>query len=192
MRKSMIMAVALAFATVACNQPETASAPAETNAAPSASGGISIAYVNMDTLQVKYGHYKTLADQLKKEIEVADQNIRKKQKALQESYALFEQKAPTMTQEELQYYSQDIQRTEQNVMMEQQRMESELMQKQQVIFEELQVELDSVLSIIKADQNLDFVFTYPIGSGLLAVNEKFDITVAVTEKLNAIHETIEE
>ena len=187
-------AVAGLFMFTACNQTETTSAvaPQSNNNTETSATGVALAYVNMDTLQVKYLHYKKIADQLKSEIEAADQEMRKKQNALQENYAQFQKMAPEMTQEELQYYGQDLQQSEQKIMAQQQALENDLMQKQQIIMDNLKVELDSVLTTIRTNNNLDFIFTYPIGSGLLSVNQNFDITLEVTDALNAFHVEEEE
>jgi len=185
----LLAAVAVLFYLVLGNK-NTTEEPVKEVTLPSVSAtGLSVAYINMDTLQVYYNRFKNLREDFLKEAKQAEQILIKKQEGFQQSVALFEQQAPKMSQAEFERYRADLEQTRQRVLMEQQQMEQTLMAKEQEMMVEMQAEVDSVLAMIKIENNLDFVFSYPQGSGLLYANDKYDITALVTEKLNALRPT---
>ena len=110
----------------------------------------------------------------------------------QENVKIFEEKAPTMSQQEFEYYRNDLEQTRGKMMQDQQEVERSLMGREQELMLLMKNEVDSVLNMIKTENHLDFVFTYPLGSGLLYADDSYDITPLVTEKLNALRPTSNE
>ena len=150
------------------------------------SEGLSVAYVNMDSLQVYYNYYKELMEEFQAEAKRAEEALLKKQSVFQENVKIFEEKAPTMSQQEFEYYRSDLEQTRGKMMQDQQEVERGLMGREQELMLLMKQEVDSVLDMIKTENHLDFVFTYPLGSGLLYADDSYDITPLVTEKLNAL------
>ncbi len=182
----LLAAVAVLFYLVLGNKNAVEDPVKAVNLPSVSETGLSVAYVNMDTLQVYYNHFKNLREGFLEEAKKAEQILIKKQEGFQQSVALFEQQAPKMSQAEFERYRADLEQTRNRVLAEQQQMEQVLMQKEQDLMIEMQAEVDSVLAMIKQENNLDFVFTYPQGSGLLYANVEYDITALVTQKLNAL------
>ena len=150
------------------------------------SEALSVAYVNMDSLQLYYNYYKELMEEFQEEAEKAEASLKRKQTGFQESIALFERMAPTMNEQEFERNRADLENTRQRLLMDQQEIERGLMAREQELMLLMKEEVDSVLIMIKAENHLDFVFTYPLGSGLLYADDSYDITPLVTEKLNAL------
>ena len=94
-----------------------------------------------------------------------------------------------MSQQEFEYYRNDLEQTRGKMMQDQQEVERSLMGREQELMLVMKEEVDSVLNMIKTENHLDFVFTYPLGSGILYADDSYDITPLVTEKLNALRPT---
>ena len=182
----LLAAVAVLFYLVLGNKSEPTQ-EGKVVTLPTADGkGLSVAYVNMDSLQVYYNYYKELMEEFQAEAKSAEDALLKKQSMFQENVKLFEEKAPTMTQQEFEYYRSDLEQTRAKMMQDQQEVERGLMGREQELMLLMKQEVDSVLDMIKTENHLDFVFTYPLGSGLLYADDSYDITPLVTEKLNAL------
>ena len=133
-----------------------------------------------------YNYYKELMEEFQAEAKKAEEALLKKQSVFQENVKIFEEKAPTMSQQEFEYYRNDLEQTRGKMMQDQQEVERSLMGREQELMLVMKEEVDSVLNMIKMENHLDFVFTYPLGSGLLYADDSYDITPLVTEKLNAL------
>lgn len=182
----LLAAVAVLFFLVLSDQNQPVQEEKEVVLPPSDFEGLSIAYVNMDSLQVHYNYYKEIMEDFQAEAKQAEEALRKKQSVFQENVRVFEEKAPTMNQQEFEYYRNDLEQNRNKMMADQQEVQRSLMDREQELTLLVQEELDSVLNAIKSENHLDFVFTYPLGSGLLYADESHDITPMVTEKLNAL------
>lgn len=182
----LLAAVAVLFYLVLGSKSEPTQEAKVVTLPSAASEGLSVAYVNMDTLQVYYNYYKELMEEFQAEAKQAEEALLKKQSVFQENVKIFEEKAPTMSQQEFEYYRSDLEQTRGKMMQDQQEVERSLMGREQELMLVMKEEVDSVLNMIKMENHLDFVFTYPLGSGLLYADDSHDITPLVTEKLNAL------
>lgn len=182
----LLAAVAVLFYLVLGSKSEPAQGAKVVTLPSAASEGLSVAYVNMDSLQVYYNYYKELMEEFQAEAKKAEEALLKKQSVFQENVKIFEEKAPTMSQQEFEYYRNDLEQTRGKMMQDQQEVERSLMGREQELMLVMKEEVDSVLNMIKMENHLDFVFTYPLGSGLLYADDSYDITPLVTEKLNAL------
>lgn len=185
----LLAAVAVLFYLVLGSKSEPAKEAKVVTLPSAASEGLSVAYVNMDSLQVYYNYYKELMEEFQAEAKKAEEALLKKQSVFQENVKIFEEKAPTMSQQEFEYYRNDLEQTREKMMQDQQEVERSLMGREQELMLVMKEEVDSVLNMIKTENHLDFVFTYPLGSGLLYADDSYDITPLVTEKLNALRPT---
>jgi Skp family chaperone for outer membrane proteins len=120
-------------------------------------------------------------------MESAQRQLESRQQGFQESYSLFQQMAPSMSEAELARNQEDLMGLQQQLVGLQQELEQDLMEKEGELLMKLKTEIDSVLVITKDEIGLDFVFTYQPGSPLLYANESFDITKGVVQKLNSWH-----
>lgn len=193
MKKGILAIISGVIVLAACTKSEnTASTGSvgtvnESVTAPSTEGDLRLAYINMDSLEVKFTHYKKQKDQLEAEYKAGEQSVMQMQKGFEESVALFESQAPGMTNEQRATYEQDLMNTRQRVLMQQQQIEQDIMAKNQMMLENLMEDLDSVLVVVKGEHNFDFIFSYP-GTGLIDANEEHDITDIIVGKLNALHQ----
>jgi outer membrane protein len=188
----LLVAVAVLFYLVLGTKGEPTQEAKVVTLPSAASEGLSVAYVNMDSLQVYYNYYKELMEEFQAEAKGAEEALLKKQSVFQENVKIFEEKAPTMSQQEFEYYRNDLEQTRGKMMQDQQEVERSLMGREQELMLLMKNEVDSVLNMIKTENHLDFVFTYPLGSGLLYADDSYDITPLVTEKLNALRPTSNE
>src|SRR5210317_68403 len=96
-----------------------------------------IAYIDMDTLKATFSYYGELNDEMEKEMESAQQYLEQRQMRFQESYELFQQMAPSMSEEELAKNQQDLMNLQQQLVSVQQDLEQELMKKENDLLGEL-------------------------------------------------------
>ncbi|MCT4623702.1 MAG: OmpH family outer membrane protein [Schleiferiaceae bacterium] len=188
----LLISVGILFFLVLDKDKSKGEEPKVVTLPPSNSEGLSIAYVDMDSLQVYYNYYKELMEEFQAEAKRAEEALLKKQSVFQENVKLFEEKASTMSQQEFEYYRNDLEQTRNKMIMDQQEVERGLMAKEQELMLLMKEEVDSVLGMIKNENHLDFVFTYPLGSGLLYADQSHDITPLVLDKLNGLRPSNDE
>lgn len=148
--------------------------------------GARIAYVNIDSLQEKYGYWKTETEALASEQAKLEAEIQSAAQKLQNDYMALQQKAQSGTLSEAEGRA-----TQQRLAQAQQQLEnrratlSEQFQNKQVAFSErLQKNIDEYLEIFNKDKKYDFILSYSKAGQILHANKALDITEEVLKGLN--------
>ena len=180
---SLLMAVASC-----CNKCPNEKCPIMKGDSISVAGGISIAYVKMDSLLLNYNVYKEMSQELLREEENARASLNKKASALQKEVEDFQNKVQHNA-----FLTQERALSEQDRLLKKQKdlqelgikLEQELLVKQQKMTEKLNAVIDSTINEYNNKAGYDFIFTNTGKDNLLFGAEKYNITSEILEILNA-------
>lgn len=147
---------------------------------------LNIVYVNTDTLLNQYTLFRDQQKAISAREESADAKLKAQARALEREIMMLNEKASkgTMTPKDLQAEEQRLTIKQQQLMSDQEAITKELMAESSRINDALQQEITSTLRVIQAQYNYDYVLSYGGGSPVLAVNDSFDITNEVINRLN--------
>lgn len=164
-------------------RPET---PDEQIVTPNSGKGAHIVYVNVDTLLNNYELFKARQKSISEREQQEDARLRTRGKSLEREIMALQEKAAggTMTPKDLKLEEERLMRKQQEFLADQERITKQLMEESTRINDELQAEIVRVIRSLKTDKEYDFVLSYGIGSPVLAVNDKLDITAVVLRELN--------
>ena len=151
-----------------------------------ADNALNIVYVNTDTLLNQYTLFRDQQKAISAREESADAKLKAQARALEREIMMLNEKASkgTMTPKDLQAEEQRLALKQQQLMSDQEAITKELMAESSRINDALQLEITSTLRVIQAQYNYDYVLSYGGGSPVLAVNDSFDITNEVINRLN--------
>lgn len=186
---SLIALVALASA---CDRNDAASGvtpivDVPVGARDGAAAGARVAFVNVDTLLNNYGYLRAQSDILQQRGADADASLQRRGRAFQQEVQQVQQRAQAgeMTQQQMQDEQTRLASKEQELAAERDRITQELSGESQRLQAELQTALQREVSAIQAAEGYDYVLSYGAGSNVLAVNDAYDLTARVLERLNA-------
>lgn len=164
-------------------KPET---PEEQIGTSNSGVGTHIVYVNVDTLLNNYELFKARQKSISEREQQEDARLRTRGKSLEREIMALQEKAAggTMTPKDLKLEEERLMRKQQEFLADQERITKQLMEESTRINDELQAEIVRVIRSLKTDEEYDFVLSYGIGSPVLAVNDKLDITDVVLRELN--------
>ncbi len=185
MKKYMMMAAAAVLALASCNNaaPKMDEKPANDSAA---TGGLKIAYVEVDSLMTQYEFCKEFTLILQKKSNNARNTLNSKGQALQNAMANFQQKLNNngfTSREQAESQQAAIQRQQQSLQELQARLESELAQETQKYNEALRDSLMHLLNDYNKDKKYDLILTKQ-GDNILYAAPRFDITKDIINGLN--------
>lgn len=151
-----------------------------------ASGNISVAYVNSDTILAKYTLVKHIREELEKNTVKYETELKNRQSAFEKDASYFQEQVSKKTISEA-----SAQEVYASLMQEQQKLydlrekySSEISKKE---FDMNQLLLDSLNNFLKRynkRMNFDYIFSYNRGGSILTANDSLDITDEVLEQLN--------
>lgn len=165
------------------NDPETN----EMSETADAVGG-KFAYVNSDSLLANYNYYEEVATALDEKRGKLQTEYLRRAEALQKQIEDFQRTYTNMTVPQAQAVEENLMQRRQSLGQYQESISQQLMQEEALITQRLYENLSNYLKKYGAENNLQIVFTYTPGSGLLYANEGLDITDQVIEALNLEHE----
>ena len=183
MNKYMMMAAGAVLALASCNNasPKMDEQPAA--AEPASTGGLKIAYVEVDSLMTQYEFCKEFT--LKKSNN-ARNTLNQKGQQLQNAAANFQQKLQNngfTSREQAESQQAAIQRQQQSLQELQARLENELATETQKYNEALRDSLMHFLDAYNKDKKYDLILTKQ-GDNILYAAKRFDITNDVINGLN--------
>ncbi|MFA6152058.1 MAG: OmpH family outer membrane protein [Chitinophagaceae bacterium] len=166
-----------------CNNKTNTAAPAANTGGPSSG---KIAYVNVDTLQVKYKFWKTEADALTAEQASVESELQRSAQQLQNDIAAFQQKAQTgaLSETEGKAAQQRLGQMQQSLETRRTTLAEQLQAKQMAFSEKLQKNIDEYLAIYNKDNKYDYIMSYTKSGQILYANKALDITEDVLKGLN--------
>ena len=186
MKKYMFMAAAAIVALASCNNasPKMDEQPATAN--DNATGGVKIAYVEVDSLMTQYEFCKEFTLILQKKSNNARNTLNQKGQALQSAMANFQQKLNNngfTSREQAESQQAAIQRQQQSLQELQARLENELGKETAKYNEGLRDSLQHFLAAYIKDKKYDLILTKQ-GDNILLANKRYDITNDVINGLN--------
>ncbi len=190
----IVMAViSISFSNCKNAQESTPSVPvvkdAVTATQAAAIPNAKVAFVNIDSLQEKYGYFKQQRANFEQKERNLASSLESKGTQLQKDMIAFQQKAQsgTVPPAQLQKEEQDLMRRQQGLTGDRDRRAKELMDETAKFNENLQKKLGEILAQLQKDKGFDYVVSHSKngGSPFLYVNEKMDITNEVVTILNA-------
>lgn len=180
-------AFAALLATVACDQGATATATDVDGAGASASG-LRLAHVNIDSVLAGYAYLSEQTAILEQRQQDASAEFERRARKLQGQLESFQRRAQAgnLTPKQIENEQRALQRSDQELTAEQQRLvyefQGEGARLQSAVVTALRREVDA----LQAERGYDYVLSYGGGtSGVLAVNEAYDLTREVLARMNA-------
>ena len=160
---SLIMNVVLAIAVAVLyylhfndRQPATASMSAK----PAEAKGRTIVYVNVDSLLTKYDFFKDTQKVLESKRFQLENELATKGRNLQNKVAFFQQRAPTMTQEQGRATEASLQKEQQDILAYRERAAQNLAAEEQTKNKQLYDQIYDYLKKVNAQNKYEFVLGY--------------------------------
>lgn len=179
---SVLATVAFMAAVVSCQAPVSSNS----NVAAADSVSASIAYINTDSLLIKYEYAKKLSDEIMSKEESSRANFNQKARVFQQDAIEFQRKVQNngfLSLERAQKEEQRLQKVQQELAELEQSLTAELMKEQQRINMELRDTLNNFLSTFAAGK-YKLILSNTMGDNVLYSAPGVDITNEVVSKLN--------
>lgn len=147
-------------------------------------GGMRIAYIEIDSLTAQYEFAKETSLELEKKGTNARNTIQSKSQQLERNVANFQQKLQNngfTSREQAENAQAALQREQNNLMQLQQRLETELANEQAKFLQAFQDSLDHFLADYNADKKYDLIVNK---AAVLLADKKYDITEEVINGMN--------
>ncbi|GAB2572342.1 OmpH/Skp family outer membrane protein [Spirosoma areae] len=152
--------------------------------APIEAKGKSIVYVNVDSLLTKYEYFKDTQKVLESKRFQLENDLAAKGRNLQNKVAFFQQRAPTMTQEQGRATEASLQKEQQDILAYRERAAQNLAADEQSKNKQLYDQIYEYLKKINAQNNYEFVLGYTKGGGILFADPSADQTKTILAGLN--------
>ena len=146
--------------------------------------GKNIVYVNVDSLLTKYEYFKDAQKVLSSKRFQLDNDLNTRGRSLQNEVAFFQQKAPTMTQEQGRATEAALQKKQQDLVAYRDRAAQSLAAEEQKKNEDLYNQIFEYLKKYNKQNKYEFVLGYTKGGGILFANATNDVTVPILAGLN--------
>lgn len=187
---SVIALAGVAYLMINQNSATEPSAKAEVAEKPvmKSEGGISIAFIKSDSLLARYELHQEYKAKLEAKALQIDADLERRSKGFQESVADLEQRASTLTPQQIQQSQIELQQIQQTLLQYRDERTQELAMEEQELTSLIKEDMDSVLAKIQAQEGYDFIFSYDPASELLATNPAYDITDIVVKALNEAYQ----
>jgi outer membrane protein len=180
---SALSVAALSVLMVSCNnQSPKMDEPSEV--AETATSGISVGYIELDTLLAQYEFTKSTTAELEKKSNNARNTVATKTKQLESNVANFQNKLQNngfTSREQAENAQAALQREQNNLVALQQRLENELASEQSKLLQAFQDSLDNFLADYNKDKKYDIILNK---AAVLYAGKKHDITQDVVNGMN--------
>ncbi len=144
-----------------------------------------IAFFRADSLNENYLFLKEKSKGLLDEEKRFQGTLEGKMKALQARFGELQQKAPTMTQQEMEAAQLELQQAEQQIEELKYKMAADLDVKRVNLQKEFFAKVNSFLKKYNSTQNFDYILSYADGGQVMLAKDTLDITSDVVNGLNA-------
>lgn len=146
--------------------------------------GLTIGYVNSDTVTANYLFSKQLNADLMAKQSSAENKLRKEAEKLQADAEKFQQGAPIMGREELERTQAELMKRQEELQMMEYELSQKLQDKGYKANYDYIMATDKYLQKIGKELGYDYIFGYRTGDLVMYANPDFDITKQVIELLN--------
>ena len=154
------------------------------SAKPAEAKGRTIVYVNVDSLLTKYDFFKDTQKVLESKRFQLENELATKGRNLQNKVAFFQQRAPTMTQEQGRATEASLQKEQQDILAYRERAAQNLAAEEQTKNKQLYDQIYDYLKKVNAQNKYEFVLGYTKGGGILFADPSADQTKAILDGLN--------
>ena len=192
MKKFFLCVAALALTLTGCKQQTAESeTPQDNNAAPS---GLTIAYIQLDTLMSQYQLYKDYSEVLTRKGTNIQNTLAQKQQTLEKHVSAFQKKYEGngfTTRDELERAQNNLQQEQNDLQALAERLNTEFNAEQARINEEARDSIQLFLKQYNKTKKYDYVLV-KAGDNMLIANPKYDITNEVVKGLNKRYKGLHE
>jgi outer membrane protein len=149
------------------------------------SKGMPVAYVNMDTLSLKYERIAEASRQYEEKFEARQKKLASMEQTLMADAAKFEKNAATMLKSEIEATQRKLQARQMRLQEEFNRLQQEMARDQENALVQNMKNLSEFLKEYCEENNIDMVFSYQMPGGqLLYSKQGYDITNDVVAGMN--------
>ena len=183
MKKKILAAFAVAALLSSCNN-QTPQMDAQPTADAESTGGLKVAFVEVDSVTSLYDFAKEKTLELEKKGNNARNTLNQKNNQLQAAAANFQQKLQNngfSSREEAERVQAALQRQQNDIAALQARLENELASEQAKFIQAFQDSLSNFLAVYNKDKKFDIILNK---GAILYGGEQFDITQDVINGLN--------
>lgn len=184
MKKLFLCATAIALTLTGCKQNTAQNEPQQASDGPQA--GLTIAYVQLDTLMSQYQLYKDYSEVLTRKGANIQNTLAQKQQTLEQHVASFQKKYEGngfTTRDELERAQNGLQQEQNDLQALAERLNAEFNTEQARINDEARDSIQAFLKQYNKAKKYDYVLV-KAGDNLLIANPKYDITTEVVKGLN--------
>lgn len=185
---NIVLLIAVAVLYVLHFTGKSGTAVGESGQASSDPSGLSIAYVNSDSLLTNYDFFKDLEKKFMEKRDKLNAEYQNRAEGLQREIGNFQNTAGNMTISQARAVEEDLRKKQQNLMMYQEQLGQQLMQEEAGMNADLYDKVSGYLQEYGKNKNLQIVLTYTKGSGVLYANDSLDITKEVIVGLNEAYQ----
>ncbi len=156
-------------------------------AAKGSKSGVSIAYINNDTIMAKYDMVKTIKDSLAAKQKKATDSLEKLQNALEFQYSEYQKKLKANAYATIAQATQtenSLKQGQEDFLALKEELSSQLSDENVKMSTMLQDSITNYLKRYNSKFNYDFILSYSKNSDILYANDNLDITKEVIEGLN--------
>lgn len=144
-----------------------------------------VAYINVDSLLVKYQYYTDLGRSFEAKTRKMESEYQSRAQRYQEELNSYQQLAPTMTMGQRQSKEESLVKKQQELMQYQQDVSQQLAMEEANLIDQLYLKVSDFLTVYGKENGLSLIVTYTKGSGVWYAHESLDITSEVIDGLNA-------
>ena len=169
------------------NTPETEE-QMEGDVETAATGDITIAYINSDTLLAQYAYFDEINEIMNAKRESAQGQYEQRARSLQQEIETFQRTAEGMTINQARAKEEELIQKQQNLQALEGNLSQELMAEEAKLTNELYDVIADYLAEYGKANNINIILTYTKGSGVIYANEGLDITKEAIKVLNERYE----
>lgn len=178
----MLVAIVILFVLFFGNKQEE-----KTVAPVQVEGGVSVAYVRMDSLLLNYNVYKTMGEELLKQEESARATLNQKAVELQREMEDFQMKLENrafLSEERARAAQDNIVRKQRSLQELTVKMEQDLVTKQKQMNDQLAATVDSVINLYNTEKGFTYILSTAGTDNILYGEKSLNITNDVLQLLN--------
>jgi outer membrane protein len=178
----MVVAIVILFVLFFGNKQEE-----KTVAPVQVEGGVSVAYVRMDSLLLNYNVYKTMSEELLKQEESARATLNQKAVELQREMEDFQMKLENrafLSEERARAAQDNIVRKQRSLQELTVKMEQDLVTKQKQMNDQLAATVDSVINLYNTEKGFTYILSTAGTDNILYGEKSLNITNDVLQLLN--------
>ena len=159
---------------------------------PVPAGSFIVAYINMDSMMLKYELYNTLKSQLEQKQSSAEGDYSRKMKQLENDYYKYQEKAQKglLTRSEMQEQEMGLQQRQQEMQQLNQKLSEELAREEQNMQIQLFDSLKSATKIFNKGNRYQLIINNALSTTIVSGNASLNVTDSIVEIMNTRYKSI--